>query len=64
MIRKASDVKLNVLPLLISVEHLFYYEGYHTDEIAHMTGEREGTVRSRLSRARKKLRILMEEPEK
>ena len=44
--------------------HLFYYEGYHTDEIAHMTGEREGTVRSRLSRARKKLRILMEEPEK
>jgi hypothetical protein len=27
MIRKASDIKLNVLPLLISVEHLFYYEG-------------------------------------
>ena len=27
MIKKASDVKLNVLPLLISVEHLYYYEG-------------------------------------
>ena len=27
MIKKASDVKLSVLPLLISVEHLYYYEG-------------------------------------
>ena len=27
MIKKASDIKLNVLPLLISVEHLYYYEG-------------------------------------
>ena len=36
--------------------HLFYYEGYKTAEIAAMTGEAEGTVRSRLSRARGKLR--------
>jgi RNA polymerase sigma factor (sigma-70 family) len=35
--------------------HLFYYEGYQTREIAAMTGEPEGTVRSRLSRARKAL---------
>lgn len=27
MIKKACDIKLNVLPLLISVEHLYYYEG-------------------------------------
>lgn len=27
MIKKASDIKLNVLPLLTSVEHLYYYEG-------------------------------------
>ena len=27
MIRKADDIKLNVLPLLIGCEHLFYYEG-------------------------------------
>jgi len=39
--------------------HLFYYEGYSTDEIARITGQRAGTVRSRLSRARQKLRKLM-----
>lgn len=27
MIRKACDVKLNVLPLLTGIDHLFYYEG-------------------------------------
>ena len=35
-----------------AVIHLYYYEGYQTAEIAAMTGQREGTVRSRLSRAR------------
>lgn len=40
--------------------HLFYYEGYQTGEIARMTGEPEGTVRSRLSRARGKLKTLLE----
>lgn len=43
--------------------HLFYYEGYATGEIAHITGEAESTIRSRLSRARKKLRVLVEEQE-
>ncbi|MFR1638916.1 MAG: sigma factor-like helix-turn-helix DNA-binding protein [Eggerthellaceae bacterium] len=33
--------------------HLFYFEGYATDEIAQITGERSGTVRSHLHRARK-----------
>ena len=41
--------------------HLFYYEGYRTGEIAAILGEREGTVRSRLSRARKKLKALLSE---
>lgn len=41
--------------------HLFYYEGYQAAEIAAMTGEAEGTVRSRLSRARAKLRRLLGE---
>ena len=27
MIRKADDIKLKVLPLLIGCEHKFYYEG-------------------------------------
>lgn len=39
--------------------HLFYYEGYSTKEIAGMTGVAEGTVRSRLSRARERLRKLL-----
>ena len=39
--------------------HLYYYEGYQTAEIAAMTGWREGTVRSRLARARGKLRELL-----
>ena len=42
-----------------AVVHLYYYEGYQTAEIAAMTGQREGTVRSRLSRARDKLRRLL-----
>ena len=45
-----------------AVIHLHYYEGYSTDEIAHMLGCRPGTVRSRLSRAREKLRKLLAEP--
>ena len=36
--------------------HLFYYEGYSTDEIAAILGQRPGTVRSHLSRARQALR--------
>ena len=40
--------------------YLFYYEEYSTAEIAKLLGEREGTTRSRLSRARKKLRAIME----
>lgn len=39
-----------------TVLHLFYYEGWTTDEIAGLLGKRPGTVRSRLSRAREKLR--------
>lgn len=42
-----------------AVLHLYYYEGYKTAEIAQLTGEREGTVRSRLSRARGKLKDLL-----
>lgn len=39
--------------------HLFYYEGYSTQEIAQMTDVAPGTVRSRLSRARERLRKLL-----
>ena len=44
-----------------AVIHLYYYEGYSTEEIARILGCRPGTVRSRLSRARDKLRKLLAE---
>ena len=40
--------------------YLYYYEEYTVKEVAKLLGEREGTTRSRLSRARKKLRAIME----
>jgi RNA polymerase sigma-70 factor (ECF subfamily) len=39
---------------------LFYFEDMPTAEIARATGMREGTVRSRLFRAREKLRNVLE----
>jgi len=44
-----------------AVLHLCYFEGYSTEEIARMLGSRPGTVRSRLSRARQKLKRLLED---
>lgn len=41
--------------------HLHYYEGYSTDEIAKILGQRPGTVRSHLSRARETLRMQLKE---
>ena len=42
---------------------LYYYEGYDTREIAQLTDVSEGTVRSRLSRGRASLRMLLQEKE-
>ena len=39
--------------------HLYYGEGYSTEEIAAMTGVPAATVRTRLHRAREKLRNLL-----
>ena len=39
--------------------YLYYYEEYSTKDVARILGEREGTTRSRLSRARQKLRTIM-----
>lgn len=58
--REALEAVYALPPRDRAVVHLFYYEGYKTAEIAAMTGEAEGTVRSRLSRARKKLKALLE----
>lgn len=41
--------------------HLFYYEGYTSEEIGAILGQRPGTVRSHLSRAREALRSYLGE---
>lgn len=41
--------------------HLFYEEGYSTKEIAEILKRREGSVRSDLTRARKKLKEILKE---
>lgn len=43
------------------VIHLFYYEGYSTKEIATILKRNEATVRSDLSRAREKLKQVLQE---
>ena len=45
---------------LRTVIHLHYVEGYGTDEIAGMVGCRPATVRTRLHRARKQLKLDLE----
>ena len=40
--------------------HLYYYEGYSSEEIAQIMGVNPSTVRSRLERARKQLKTLLE----
>lgn len=42
-----------------TVIHLYYFEQYTAEEIAAMTGEKSSTVRTRLTRAREKLKEIM-----
>ena len=44
-----------------AVVHLFYYEGYQTEEIARLLGRSPSTVRAQLTRARQRLRELLKE---
>lgn len=58
----AVDEALAALPgKYRAVLHLFYYEGYQTEEIARILGRSPATVRSQLTRARQKLRELLKE---
>lgn len=45
------------------VIYLYYYEGYNTREIGQLLHMSEHTVSSRLRRARKKLKVILEEGE-
>ncbi|NLA95345.1 MAG: sigma-70 family RNA polymerase sigma factor [Clostridiaceae bacterium] len=46
-----------------TVLHLFYYEGNSVRDISRLTGQRESTVRSQLTRARQKLKVYLQEEE-
>lgn len=61
--RVAAEAVLALPTRERAVVHLHYYEGYKTAEIAALTGEPEGTVRSRLSRARVRLKDMLKEDE-
>lgn len=59
-----SDVweAVGELPLdLRTVVHLYYVEGYSTDEIASIVGCKAATARTRLHRARTKLKGILED---
>ena len=45
------------------VIHLYYYEGYKTDEIAGILNRRPSTVRTQLTRAREMLAKILKEEE-
>ena len=57
------EAVLSLPPRDRAAVHLYYYEGYSTPEIAAMTGQSEGTIRSRLTRARQKLKALLADTE-
>lgn len=58
----AVDTALSHLPSKYrAVVHLFYYEGYQTEEIARILGRTPSTVRAQLTRARQKLKELLKE---
>lgn len=43
--------------------YLYYYEGYSIKDIAQILEKKENTISSKLQRARKKLKVLIEEGE-
>lgn len=58
----AVDAALIQLPgKYRAVVHLYYYEGYGTDEIAKIPNRQPSTVRAQLTRARQKLKELLKE---
>ena len=59
--RELLEHVLALSPRYRAVIHLFYYEGYSVKEIAQLTGQRESTVRSLLTRARQKLKSVLQE---
>ena len=48
-------------PKYLAVIHLYYYEGYGTEETARILGRKPSTVRAQLTRARQALARLLKE---
>lgn len=62
--REVAEAVLSLPANQRSAVHLFYYEGYTSEEIGAILGQRPGTVRSHLSRAREALRRYLTDNEK
>lgn len=54
------EAVLALPPKYRAAVHLFYYEGYSVAEIATVTGQSEGAVKTRLCRARAMLKNVLE----
>ncbi|MBQ4153827.1 MAG: RNA polymerase sigma factor [Clostridia bacterium] len=62
--QKAATTEESVLPLVLelpqrfkTVVYMYYYEGYSVEDIAKLCSLPQGTVKSRLSRARQQLKL-------
>jgi RNA polymerase sigma-70 factor (ECF subfamily) len=58
--RQIFEEVLSLPPVFREAVIMYYYHGYDTSEISSILGVREGTVRSRLHRAREMLRSKLE----
>lgn len=56
-----DEAMARLTPKYRTVVHLYYYEGYRTEEIAAILGRKPSTVRARLTRARQKMAALLKE---
>ena len=59
--RELLEHVLSLPPKYRAVIHLVYYEGYTVKDIAELTGQKESTIRSLLTRARQKLKSVLKE---
>ncbi len=59
--REALEALLKLPEKLRVASYLYYCEGYSTREVARLTGAKEPTVRTRLMRARERIRKYLEE---
>ncbi len=60
----ANDLRAalsQLTPQYRTVIHLYYYEGYTTEEMARMLSKKPSTIRSQLARARQKLESILKE---